>query len=518
MVTQELTAPLHEQPQGRDGEVFVSMENLFLYTFNEFEGNFSYLMTDPFASHTLRVLLLVLSGLPLSGAMTTTLYQSKKKEAVSVFAQESSTTESNMVARTVPDSFRDAINKTISSFVTGLDVTYSRALATHPIGNPVLQLLLELELSDRTKPRARHGDSLFRKLIPEEQDEEDIETSGFVNSLAYDTVGSRLLEVIIKFAPRKPFKMLYKTVFRDKIQIFAENDVASFVVIKILGRLNKEDLNHVVSQLCPHFSLIVERSRTSIIKALIERCRERNVEMDSICDALQKAYGSDPSQILVNMLKLDVDNTEGMSEDRKRQLQTQDSARVHGSLLAQSMLDASGVLRELITNSLLAMETPTLISMSKDRSSSRVLQSSLVCSDQTLKFRRLLVQRFFGHMLDLAADPIASHVVDSFWAATIGIAFIRERVATELAENETQLRDSFSGRLVWRNWKMDLYKTKRREWAFEAKLTEGESKSGIELARARFANAQKSVKWKSMTNTGSKRRIQTGANDIAVGT
>ena len=494
------------------------MENLFLYTLNEFEGNLSYLMTDPFASHTLRVLLLVFSGLPLSGTTTTTLYQSKKKETVSVFAQEPSINESKMLKRTVPDSFRDAIDKTISTFAAGLDVTYSRALATHPIGNPVLQLLLELELSDRTKPRARYSDSLFRKLIPKEQDDELTDTSSFINGLAYDAVGSRLLEVIIKYAPGKTFKTLYKSIFRDRIQIFAENDVASFVVIKTMDRLSKEDLKYAVSQLCPQFSSIVERSRTSIIKVLIERCREREVETDLICDALQKAYGSNPLHLVANMLKLNVDNTEGMAEDRKRRLQTQDSARVHGSLLAQSMLDASGALREIITKGLLALETSTLISMSKDRSSSRVLQSSLVCTGQTLQFRRILVQRFFGHMFDLATDSIASHVIDSFWVATAGIAFIRERVAIELVENETQLRESFSGRVIWKNWKLDMYKTKRREWMFEAKLAEGDSKSGIELARARFANTQKSVKRKDVANTGSKRRIQTGANDIAVGT
>ena len=44
------------------------------------------------------------------------------------------------------------------------------------------------------------------------------------------------------------------------------------------------------------------------------------------------------------------------------------------------------------------------------------------------------------------------------------MAFARERIAEELAESESILRDSRWGRKVWRNWKMDLYRRKRREW------------------------------------------------------
>ena len=217
------------------------MENLFLYTLNEFEGYLGYLITDSFASHTLRVLLLVLSGLPLSDTYTKSLYQSRKKENISVFTQTTDKNESNMVVRTVPDSFHDAINKMISSFVVGLGTAYVQDLATHPVGNPILQLLLQLELSTLGKQKANHNNSLFRKLIPEEQDGEITGSSDFIRSLAYDIVGSRLLEVIVKFAPGKFFKLLYRAVFRDEIHIFAKNDVAVFVVIKVLDRLNQED-------------------------------------------------------------------------------------------------------------------------------------------------------------------------------------------------------------------------------------------------------------------------------------
>lgn len=53
------------------------------------------------------------------------------------------------------------------------------------------------------------------------------------------------------------------------------------------------------------------------------------------------------------------------------------------------------------------------------------------------------------------------------------MAFVRERVAEELAENEKSLRDSSYGRKVWRNWKMDLYQRRRVQWVREVRDSVG---------------------------------------------
>lgn len=497
-----------QQRDTADGEIYVSMENLFIYTLNELDGNLGYLMTDPFASHTLRVLLLVLSGRPLGDSNTVSLLQSKKKENISVGTTNLNTSEAKTVSRTVPESFHKALDKMIAETVVGLETTYLRALAMHPVGNPVLQLLLDLELSSSGKKKAKSRGSLFRKLIPEDSLEEDSSTSSFINSLAYDSVGSRLLEVIIKSAPGKTFKTLHAEIFRDKIGTLVKNDIAGFIVVKLLERLSKEDLHSAVEQIAPQIGMLVERSRTSIIKVLIERCRIRKIDLQPICDAVAQAYGADSSRRLITMLKLDADDTDHIAKDRKKLMEKQDSAKVHGSLLAQSMLESPGVLRELITDGLLAVNIATLIIMAKDQTASRMLQCSLTCSNQTLKFRRILVQRFFDHIADLATDTIGSHVVDEFWSASKGLTFIRERIALELLQNETVVRDSFPGRAVWRNWKMDIYKTKKREWLVEAKETGEHAKTGIERARERYAKQVKSRP---------KRQVLTAANGIEVG-
>lgn len=520
IVNQELTAPLDGRKQNLEsGGVSVSLESLFLYTLNELEGNLGYLMSDQFASHPLRILLVVLSGMPIAAVTSSSILQSKKKEHVSVTGGKPMPTGEKAEARMVPDSFHIALEQMMAGAVAGLDTTYLRALATHPIANPVLQLLLELELTRSGKQSAKDSDSLFRKLVPDDTLEEGTDSASFINHLVYDPIGSRLLEVIITNAPGKTFKSIYRKSFKDRLGNFAKNEVAAFVVIKVIERLNKEDLVTALDEICPHIDMLIKRSRTSVIKTLIERCRVRHLDASSISTGLEQAYGKTPSERLVNMLKVSTESTDGMAEDRRKQLESKDSAKAHGSLLAQCMLEAPDPLREFICDGLLAMETPLLIIIAKDRTASRVLQTALLCSEQAPKFRRLLIPHFYGHIEDLSIDPVASHFIDSIWEATNGLTFIRERIANDLARHESALRASISGRAVWRNWKMDIYKTRRKEWLNDAKGQsydkEKPAKKGIELARQRFAAGAvkpQNKALKARTDNG------TGANSIPQGT
>ena len=525
MVTDELVAPLEDQQREMEsGEPYVSMENLFLYTLNELEGNLGYLMTDRFASHALRLLLIVLSGQPLANTATTSLLQSKKKEKIDV-TSSTKPAKSVVQARTVPDSFQDAVEKVISGTVIGLNTTYLRALATHPVGNPVLQLLIELELSKSGKRKAKDADSLFQKLLPDDPPEEGTESASFINGLLYDTVGSRLLEAIVRCAPGKTFKTIYRSLFKERLGSLARNEVAGFVVIRVLERLSKEDLEEAVTQICPQIGSLIERSRTTVIRTLIERCAIRGLDTKPIADALREAYGDEASARLSKVLKLSSIEDEGMSKERQLQVEAKDAGKLHGSLLAQAMLEVPGPLRELISESLLAMDASTLVMMAKDRTATHVLQRSLTCSGQSNTFCRKVLQKFVGHVADLAVDAVASHVVDAFWTASESIQFVRERMAEELLEKENTLKKSYSGRAVWRNWMMDLYKRRKSEWMSKAKGAHDKPdssskidarspfmpKSGIELARERSAAA------KAGKSKHSRAGVGTGANGVAAG-
>ncbi|PSN62519.1 putative rRNA processing protein Nop9 [Corynespora cassiicola Philippines] len=514
VVTQELQKPeLTQTPPSSDpNEVVVSMENLFLYALAELEGYLGYLMTDRFASHVLRVLLVVLAGEPLEKQAPKSVLKSKRKEQISVTGARDGH-ERALERRAVPDSFIDALGKLINGSVDGLDSTYLRALAMHPTGNPTLQLLLQLELTQFGKSRARDESSITRRLLPDDPIAEGTESAKFINGLVYDSIGSRLLETIVQYAPGKTFKAIFAQFFKERMGSLARNEIAAYVAGKILERLSREELDEAMRQIVEQIPGLVERNRTAILKTLIERCAVRGVDTSPIKAQLETAYGGSNGFEVTRILKLGEAPSDDGSSDGKHAHAHAQPDKVHGSLLAQAMMSVPGPLGNLIFDSLARLGTHLSLKIARDPTASRTLQAALTSPHASVIFRRKVIQQFYGHVGELALDPSGSHVIDAVWQGTHGLAFIRERIAEELAENEASLRESFVGRAVWRNWQMDLYKRRRAEWVKKSRYTAGNEgfqsfpessnndigpnnhKSGrhltaIELARQRHAAAK----------------------------
>lgn len=501
-----------------DGEVEqnLSLAEMFMTVIEELEGNWGYLLTERFASHTIRVLLLVLAGEPVDLSSTDSVVASRKKERLGVPAAGAQDEKTSAQKRSVPESFEPALKKIMSDMVSGLDDTYLRALASHPVGNPVLQVMLFLELSHFGKSSAKDPKSILRRLVPDESFEEGTDSATFIRGLLYDPVGSRLVETMVRYMPGKVFKNLYKNNIRDRIGSLSRNITAGYVVLRTLERLGKDDLQNAMDLIIPEAPGLIERSRLIVPRVLIERCVVRNVDTKPFAQALTEAYDKDPTVRLRQMLRLDesTENTapdpenqemEDADDERKPQQKQKAPAggssassaeKLHGSLLAQAMLVVPGPLSELVYSSLLAQESDTILQLAREPTASRVLQQALTLPTSTPQFRRQFTSRFQGHLMELALHNSGSHVVDALWAATKDIFFVKERLAQELAQNEMTLRDSFLGRAVWRNWSMDLYKRRRGEWTARAKgLDRGPGSEGagerprskIELARERFA-------------------------------
>jgi nucleolar protein 9 len=471
------------------------MENLFLHAVNELHGNVGYLLTSRYASHVLRVLLVVLSGLPLSRSDSRSLLQGRGKEKVVVPGADRGEGFA-LGERAVPQTFLDAVAQLSADACGSMDTSALRTLAAHPTGNPTLQLLIQIELTKFGKQRAKDENSIIRYLLPDDPITEDSDSGKFINGLVYDPVGSRLLETIVEFAPGKMFKSIYRTLFRDRMGSLARNEIAGYVVSKILQRLSKEDLQAALESILPQFDSLIERKRTAVIRTLIDRCAARGVDTKPIAAQLERSYSGSHGFDIFRLLKLgDISTEDNSASDRSNTLSQSD--RLHGSLLAQSMVAVPGRLGDLVFDAFARLGESLSLKIAKDSTASRALQAALTADHATIIFRRKMIQQFYGHAAEMALDPSASHVIDAVWNGTQGLAFIRERIAEELAENEAALRESFVGRAVWKNWQMDLYKRRRADWVKKSRNTAGNDrfigfpesgkaspqKSALELAR-----------------------------------
>ncbi|KAK5172907.1 Glutamate decarboxylase 2 [Saxophila tyrrhenica] len=542
IVTEELLAGNKKDQRNRDaptnGDAPVSMEALFLRTLDELEGNVGYLLTDRYASHVLRVLLMVLSGEPIDTASTKHLLQSKRKESNAVQGANLPEAQTLDKTRSVPKSFGEALEHVIAGSIAGLDTEQVRALATHPNGNPTLQLLLKLELTHYGKQRAKDERSIIRTLLPDDPLTSDSGSGGFINGLVYDPIGSHLMEQIIQHAPAKMFKSLYAEFFRHRLTSHARNEVAGYVVCRILERLGHDDLLDAHERLIPELTRLLQRGQTVVVRTLIERCTVRGIDTQAIAVQVFNTWNDKENFEVKKLLKwgegLDVDPNQdgapngGTSNATGGALaRSSEPMKAHFNLLAQAMLLVPGSLSGLVLDSLIMLDPDTLINMSKDNVVSRTLQGALTSRNASIITVRKLIQRFYGHVAEMALDRSASYVVDCMWEGTHGLAFIRERIAEELAEMEGQLRESSYGRAVWKNWKMDLYKRKRPDWIRQSKIKasndgfqsfseldqhkgsqgQGKPKTPIELARERHAKNKEAER----------RRVRNNASGPGVG-
>ncbi|KAK3677405.1 Glutamate decarboxylase 2 [Recurvomyces mirabilis] len=480
IVSEELVASAPKTTDNVD-EIYVSMENLFLHTLAELEGSIGFLMTDQFGSHALRVLLLVLSGDPLDAQANNKLLQSKRKEAITVQGSEQADGQSK--SRNVPKSFADALEKLLADSVAGLDTEQLRGLSTHANANPTLQLLLKLELTHFGKQRAKNETSIIRTLLPDDPITADSGSAAFINGLVYDSIGSHLVEQIVQHAPGKMFKSLNKEFFKDRLDSLARNETAGYVACRVLERMSKDDLYEAHEKLIPAIPDLLERNRTLVLRTLVERCAVRDIDTQAIAAQLDATLCDDNGFDVKKLLKLENSpavngHNDGTPHDSVQSSGSEpsetvsrpaQSVKVHFNLLAQAMLRVPGPLSGLVLDSLINLTPQLLLQMVKDTIICRTIQAVIASKNSSIIQKRKLVQHFYGSIGDMAVDKSASHVVDSIWNGTHGLAFIRERIAEELAENEAEIRDSQCGRAVWKNWKMDLYKRRRQDWIRQSK-------------------------------------------------
>ncbi|OAA82383.1 Armadillo-type fold protein [Akanthomyces lecanii RCEF 1005] len=452
-----------------------SMENLFLATLDELEGSMGFLITDRFASHTLRVLILVLSGRPLGDVAFKTLIKSKKKEKVSV-AGSAAIDEQNQGIRAVPSSFTVAVTKIIRDSTSTMDATSLRVLAAHPIGNPTLQLFLELDLSlnkSEQKADAEQPTLLFQLLpgAPQSLYEEASEATEFVNGMIYDQIGSRLIETIITHAPGKVFKALNQNIFLPRIQGYVRNDVSCYPAIKVLNRIGKDQLVEAVAKIGPTVPQLVSKNRYNVLKTLFERCAARGLteEIKQLMKGLREGCGSSPVDLVTTLCSLHSDDG-SKKKDLAQLTKNEYAIQSHGAQLLTTLLSIPGPAKG-VQESLSALSPALLLRLANNSyPTATLLSTALKTPSANALFQKSTVNALAPHIAELAVSQNGHNIVVAVAEIpTKGRDFsvpahIKDGIMQTLGDHEAELRECWMGRSAWRAWKGDMWKTRRYDW------------------------------------------------------
>ena len=463
-----------------------SMESLFLATLDELEGSLSFLITDRFASHALRVLLLVLSGRPLEDASAKTLLKSKKKEKISV-AGSATADEPNKGLRAVPSSFGMAVQKIIADSVSGMDATGLRVLAKHPIGNPTLQLLLELDMTlnkeeQKKKKKTKVKDdaeeetssfSLLQLLLPgapKSLGDSASEASEFINGMIYDQIGSRLIETLAAHCPGKVFKALNHNIFLPRIEGYVRNDISCYPAIKVLNRLSKDDLVEAADKIAPTVPQLVTKSRFNVLKALFERCAARGAtdQIRNLMKGLREGCGKQPADLVITLCCLEDEKDKG--KDMQKVQRNEYAIQSHGAQLLTTLLAVPGPSKG-VHESLLALPAPAALRLATTSMPTVTLLTTALATPSTNSvFQKSMANTLASHAADLAASQYGHNAVNALAeipgkGKDFSVPFhVKEGIMQRLAAQEAGLRETWMGRSVWRTWKGDMWKTRRGDW------------------------------------------------------
>ncbi|GMF02909.1 unnamed protein product [Ambrosiozyma monospora] len=167
----------------------------------------------------------------------------------------------------------------------------------------------------------------------------------------------------------------------------------------------------------------------------------------------------DKSQILENVLRLSTStlgNTKDdwpTAEERRR------------SLFLEKLIEYDSQFTVACLEGLMNLPEERLIQMCKHGVFSHVVEACLV---DVKKVDTLTRKKFLNVILpyipDLACNAQASHIVDKLWVFTVKLNLYKDRIAGLLFNNKDQVKNSVYGKMVWKNWSMEMYTRKRGDW------------------------------------------------------
>lgn len=471
----------HDNEDDEDNEedtavTSTTMESMFIKMLDQFKPYWSEMIQHQYASHVLRIIILILSAKELPSSIKANSVLRSKKSKIARKMIEIKDNEDFNRAFQVPPSFKEQLRLLIAATTSKLDSKSARELAIHKVASPVLQLILRVEgIFDKDR-------AVWHLLFMSEKEGKDSTEEAFVEYLLSDPVGLHFFEAIIKNdgARMKYIERLYRLYMKDRVLKLANRATTGVYIIQaLLLKLKPMEVEYILDEIIPQLSKLISISEhqnidlgKSIIDASIAR---QNYRRDELIDQLFLKFApnfdrQDPSddtttELFENVLQLTgstLGNTRDdwpTAEERKR------------SLFLEKLMEYDYSFVVCAWYNCMALPVERFVQMCMHGVFSHVVESALVVlpasevePKPTLIARKKFLNLFSGKIFELACNSYGSHIVDKLWNFTIFLPMYKDRVASELVSNSHRVKESTYGRLVWKNWSMELFVRKKFDW------------------------------------------------------
>lgn len=444
IVEREANGEIAPAPEGQETGELPTMETLVLNLCNDLQDNFTELIADSFASHVVRVILILLSGRSIAESAPT--LRSRKSVAYKK-KKNIRTEEITPTKHSVPKSFTSKLEELLGSLAATFDDNDLRRLSIDPIAAPVMQLIFEFETADKKDLKGGSIDRLLAGLLSS-TDARPLRAD-FIETLLRDTTGSHTLQNLIAVLPTKgkssPFDSFYDTYLKGRLAKLALHPMANFVVQTALERISDSSrAEQVIADLGPSFGDLVQNTREGVVRAVIDLSSRTGASQEEILEAVRNAYGcSDDMLVEYILLK-----ATGDSYDPEL---VQTNYNMGGSQIIQSLLKVPTA-RSALHASFGAQNEQIIAAYATSPIASRALEAyfkSDVPADEKVK----VVQHL---KWDLALDKSGSHVIEAGWSILLqsesDLAYkVHGKLQSDLEAHRADLQRDFFGQMVLRN-------------------------------------------------------------------
>lgn len=452
------------------------MESMFTRALESLLPYWPSMMEHQYASHVMRIIILVVSGKELpSTTKAHSVARSKKSKIARKMIEIKDTDDFNR-AFEVPPSFRDHLRGLISAISENLDTKAARELAIHKIASPVMQLLIRTEgIVNRDRP-------LWHLIFLPEKSPADEKESAFVEYLLSDPVGSHFLEAVITSdgARIKYIERLYRLYMRERVlKLARRSTTAVYIIQALLGKLKPAETEHILDVIIPSLAELIsiaDNHNIDLGKSVIDASISRhNYRRDELIGQLFLKFApnfnpdspddSTSSELFENVLQLTgstLGNTRGdwpTAEERRR------------SLFLEKLMQYDYSFVICVWLNCMALPRDRFIQMCCHGVFSHVVEESLVVKPaaageprDVMILRKKFLNIFTGSVADLACNSYGSHIVDKLWHFTVLLPMYKDRIASELSAGSHKVKESSYGKLVWKNWSMELFARKKYDW------------------------------------------------------
>lgn len=470
LVEKELLMPSFdkEESDSEETEVFGTMENMFLFMLNELKPHLKTMVNHQYASHALRLLILILSSKTLPNTTkTNSTLRSKRSKIARKMIDIKDSEDFDKLYQT-PESFklelREIVGVLYADFSAGAKsrsdisptlITKFREYCVDKVASPVIQLIIQVEgIFDR--------DRSFWRLVFNTSEEKDSKEESFVEYLLSDPVGSHFLQSVIGYARTKYVERLYHLYMQDRILKLAKRDsTGAYVVQALLKTLKNKEVKGILDAIVPELTILLNSNidfGTSIINASV--AEDNYLREEVITQLIAKYYPRESSSknILESCLLLSsstLGNTRDdwpTAEERRR------------SIFLEKLIDYDDKFLIITIESMLALPQERLLQMCYHGVFSHVVEQVLQPKRVDTIKRKLLLNVLCKDVINMSCNAYGSHIMDKLWNFSAKLTLYKERIAGAMAAESEKVKNSTYGRQVWKNWSMELYVRKRWDW------------------------------------------------------